>query len=104
MALACLLRRLDCTCKQSPGQGTKKQNAFPHAGSLARPFLDGMLSQALSAAHAATASEPTRLILVQVLYDRENNKPLTNVYVRHLNERGIAAQSLSYSRGVIGDI
>ena len=39
-----------------------------------------------------------------VLHDRENNIPLSNVYVRMLNELGIEAQRFGSSTGVMSDV
>ena len=39
-----------------------------------------------------------------VLYDRENNRPLSNLYVRMLHQMGIEADKFGTSTGVISDI
>jgi len=39
-----------------------------------------------------------------VLYDRENNRPLSNLYVRMLHQMGIEADKFGTSTGVVSDI
>ena len=39
-----------------------------------------------------------------VLYDRENNRPLSNLYVRMLHQMGIEADKFGTSTGVISEI
>ena len=39
-----------------------------------------------------------------VLYDRKNNRPLSNLFVRMLHQMGIEADTFGTSTGVIGDI
>jgi hypothetical protein len=39
-----------------------------------------------------------------VMYDRENNRPLSNLYVRMLHQMGIEADTFGTSTGVVGEI
>lgn len=39
-----------------------------------------------------------------VLYDRQKNRPLSNLYVRMLHQMGIEADKFGTSTGVISDI
>ena len=39
-----------------------------------------------------------------VMYDRENNRPLSNLFVRMLHQMGIEADTFGTSTGVVGEI